>query len=179
MAFFNRLLERSSFGSPQAREVRNQTPPDASMRARKALAYRASARNMTKRGYEPTYSQEDFEAAWDNFIAEHGYDPITGSDDRGWSRCCYYGKRFQYWAPWKTTEPWDARWDAAADEHCNRSLIFVLPNLLGTLVIFPQVQMRTWYDGPCGDCMDLMSEECDLCPLCMSFHKPLCLAINP
>jgi len=179
MAFFDRLLERSSFGSPQAREISSQTLPEATLCAYKTLAFRASVRNMTRCGYMPTYTQEHFNEAWDRFIADIGYDPCDIWDESGWRGGCYYGKRFQYWAPWKTTEPWNSRWDASADEHCNRSLIFVLPRLLGTVVIFPGRNMRTWFDGPCDECVEEMRKECDLCPLCMSFHKPLCLSINP
>ena len=176
---FERLLSKSSLGTPQAKAIQKLTPASVRAQFEMEMRYLASVRNMTKRGYEPTYTKEQFEQAWNGFVKEYGYDPCDGWSETGWQGWCYYGRHFQYWAPWKTTDPWNDRWDTGSDEHCNRSLIFILPKLLGTLVIFPAVQMRTWYDGPCQECTDLMGEECDLCPLCMVYHKPLCLKINP
>lgn len=177
--WFDRLIDKSSLGTPHAKALRGLTPPDVLRQFERDLTYRASRRTMRDLGYDPTYTREQFDEARDGFIAEFGYDPCDRRRDTGWQRWCYYGQRFQYWAPWKTTEPWNDRWDTGSDEHCNPSIIMVLPKLLGTIVIFPSVQLRTWFDGPCVECTELMSEECDLCPLCMIYHKPLCLKINP
>lgn len=65
------------------------------------------------------------------------------------------GRRFMWWAPWKTTRPWRLWVWTGANEWCQRSVCLDLP-FLGTFIVFWERTLRTM---PCDKDWALMDDE--------------------
>jgi hypothetical protein len=60
--------------------------------------------------------------------------------------------RVMYWPPWTVSRPWRPSIELTGDEHCNPSLLTVIP-LLGAVIVFYGRRWRTETDGPCDRCI--------------------------
>lgn len=66
--------------------------------------------------------------------------------------------RLMYWPPWTVSRPWRPHIELTGDEHCNPSLLTVIP-LLGAVIVFYGRRWRTEADGPCDRCIAEQAAE--------------------
>lgn len=60
--------------------------------------------------------------------------------------------RLMYWPPWTVSDPWRPHVELTGDEHCNPSLLTVVP-FAGAVIVFYGRRWRTEADGPCERCI--------------------------